>query len=289
MTARLIAFVSVAALILGVEPLARAAVQPTFSARVEGVRVDALVTDNNRPVLGLRAADFELRDNGVLQKIELVSLDRLPLNIVLALDLSLSVEGERLERLRRASHALLTSAKQEDRTGLVTFSETVTLKCALSTDPRCLRDALSTVKPGGQTSLIDGTYAAMVLGESEPGRSLVMVFSDRFDTASWLSSARVVDTARRTDLVVYGVMASPGQSRFLRDLSDATGGRMLRGDGDEDLSAVFVKILDEFRQRYVLTYTAEGVAGPGWHALQVRVKRRGTIVKARPGYQVDPR
>ena len=289
MTARLFAFALVVATALGIEALVRAAVQPNFSVRVEGVRVDALVTDNNRPVLGLGASDFELRDNGVPQSIQLVSLDRLPLNIVLALDVSISVEGERLERLRRAGHALLASARADDRTGLVTFSETVTLKCALSTDARCLQDALSTVQSGGQTSLIDGTYAAMVLGESEPGRSLVMVFSDRFDTASWLSSARVVDTAKRTDVVVYGVMASPGQSRFLRDLSDTTGGRMLRGDGNEDLSAVFVKILDEFRQRYVLAYTPRGVAGSGWHALQVRVKKRGATVKTRPGYEVDPR
>ena len=289
MTAWLIGFASVVAIALGVEPTARAADQPTFSARVEGVRVDALVTDNNRPVMGLRAADFELRDKGVLQSIELVSLDTLPLNIVLAFDLSQSVEGERIERLRRASHALLAGVKADDRTGLVTFSEAVTMKCALSTDARCLRDALSTVEPGGHTSLVDGTYAAMILGESEPGRSLVMVFSDRFDTASWLSSTRVVDTAKRTDVVVYGVMASPGQSRFLRDLSDTTGGRMLRGDGNDDLSAVFVKILDEFRQRYVLAYTPQGVAGSGWHALQVRVKKRGATVKTRPGYEVDPR
>jgi VWFA-related protein len=289
MTIRLIAFTSVAALALGIEPLARAAVQPAFSARVEGVRVDALVTDNDRPILGLRAADFELRDNGVLQSIELVTLDTLPLNLVLAFDLSQSVEGERVERLRRAGHALLDGVKTDDRTGLVTFSETVTLKCALSTDARCLRDALATVKPGGQTSLIDGTYAAMIVGESEPGRSLVMVFSDRFDTSSWLSASRVVETAKRTDVVVYGVMASPGQSRFLRDLSETTGGRMLRGDGDEDLAAVFVKILDEFRQRYVLTYSPRGVSEPGWHALSVRVKRRGAVVRVRPGYQVDPR
>jgi hypothetical protein len=44
MKTRLIAFASVAAIAFGVEPLARAAIQPTFSARVEGVRVDALVT-----------------------------------------------------------------------------------------------------------------------------------------------------------------------------------------------------------------------------------------------------
>jgi hypothetical protein len=89
--------------------------------------------------------------------------------------------------------------------------------------------------------------------------------------------------------VVYGVMAAPGESRFLRDLSETTGGRLLRGDGNQDLAGVFIKVLDEFRQRYVLTYTPKGVPGIGWHELSVRVKRRGVSVKARPGYQADPR
>jgi len=43
-------------------------------------------------------------------------------------------------------------------------------------------------------------------------------------------------------------------------------------------------ILQEFRQRYLISYTPRGVAKDGWHKLDVRVKRGGTV-KARPGYQ----
>ena len=39
--------------------------QPTFSSRVEGVRVDVLVTDSSRkPLRGLSPSDFIIRDNG---------------------------------------------------------------------------------------------------------------------------------------------------------------------------------------------------------------------------------
>ncbi len=40
-----------------------------IQGRVAAVRVDALVTDGRRPVTGLTAANFELRDNGVVQTI----------------------------------------------------------------------------------------------------------------------------------------------------------------------------------------------------------------------------
>ena len=39
-----------------------------FRSGVDAVRVDALVVDGRRPVAGLTAEDFELRDTGVLQR-----------------------------------------------------------------------------------------------------------------------------------------------------------------------------------------------------------------------------
>ena len=54
---------------------------------------------------------------------------------------------------------------------------------------------------------------------------------------------------------------------------------------DDDLSAVFRSILDEFRYRYLITYTPAHVAKDGWHKLEVKVNRAGARVKARPGYQ----
>ena len=52
-----------------------------------------------------------------------------------------------------------------------------------------------------------------------------------------------------------------------------------------DLSAAFLKILDEFRQRYLISYSPTGVSKNGWHRLDVRVKGRRVTVKSRAGYQ----
>ena len=65
-----------------------ASLDQTFRSRAEGVRVDVLVMQNGHPVRDLRAADFELRDEGVPQKIALADVDKIPLNVVLVLDSS---------------------------------------------------------------------------------------------------------------------------------------------------------------------------------------------------------
>ena len=65
--------------------LASATEQPSFRSSTVGVRVDVLVTDGRRPVENLQATDFELRDNGITQAIELLESTEVPLNVVLAL------------------------------------------------------------------------------------------------------------------------------------------------------------------------------------------------------------
>jgi hypothetical protein len=55
-------------------------------------------------------------------------------------------------------------------------------------------------------------------------------------------------------------------------------------ESTKNLSAVFLEMLDEFRQRYVVGYSPAGVPIDGWHKLTVRVKGRDAAVKARPGY-----
>src|SRR5687768_4111397 len=97
----------------------------TFTSRVDAVRVDVLVTADGQPVNGLRAADFEIRDNGVPQRVDLVSFEEIPLNVVLALDMSGSLTQEGLEHLTRAGHAILEGLEKDDRAALITFSHAV--------------------------------------------------------------------------------------------------------------------------------------------------------------------
>jgi VWFA-related protein len=263
-----------------------AAQQPTFSSRVDAIRVDVLVSDRGQIVRGLGPQDFEVRDEGVLQEVDLVSLEELPLNVVLGLDISESVTGERLDHLRRAGDALLQRLAGDDRAALLTFSHVVRLRHELTSDISRIRQALAEVNPSGLTSLVDGTSGAIALAGSEVGRSLLIVFSDGVDTASFLSPSAVLQSARRSDVVVYGVaMRSRIEPTFLRELGKLTGGAVLEIESTRDLSQTFLRILDEFRQRYILSFSPRGVSQTGWHRLGVRVKGRRATVNARAGYQ----
>jgi VWFA-related protein len=268
-----------------VASVAVVAQQPTFTSRLDAVRVDVLVTDNGRPVQGLVPDDFVVLDNGAPQKVDLAIYETLPVNMVLALDHSRSVTGERLAQLQDAARAVLKGLAPRDQAALITFSHRVALQQALTHDAGAVATAIDTAKPGGQTALFDGVYAALLAGVEDPARNLVLVFSDGIDTASWLKPAQILETAKRSDAVVYALSPKDaGSLSFLHDLAEQTGGSALQVDSLKELSARFVAILDEFRHRYLLSYAPATASAPGWHRLEVRVKNRRATVKARPGY-----
>jgi VWFA-related protein len=258
-----------------------------FSAKIEAVRVDVLVTEreNGPAVVGLGPADFEVFDNGTPQQVDLVSFEQIPLNVILAFDMSDSVAGSRLEHLRAAGGAVIGALRADDQAALVTFSHLVVLGSGLTKDAPVVRQALEDTVGTGETALVDGTFAAIMLGESDAGRALVIVFSDGVDTASWLTDTAVLDAAKRSDAVVYGVSTrSRAKPEFLRDVTSFTGGRLFEVERTANLGAIFLSVLEEFRHRYLLSYTPRNVAADGWHRLEVRLKGRRATVKARPGY-----
>jgi VWFA-related protein len=221
----------------------------------------------------------------VLQQVDLVSFDEVPLNVILTLDMSDSVAGERLDHLRTAGAALLAGLKKDDHAALVTFSHVVALGAPLTRDAVRIERALETAAASGDTALVDGTYAAITLGESDAGRALIIVFSDGVDTASWLTADAVLNAAKRSDAVVYAVSArSRLKPEFLRDVTSLTGGRLFEVEKTAALGEIFVRMLEEFRRRYLVSYVPRGVEKNGWHRLDVRVKGRQSHVNARPGY-----
>jgi VWFA-related protein len=256
---------------------------PTFRTGVEAVRVDVLVSRGGRPVTGLTAADFELRDEGVVQQIDHAGFEDIPLNVVLALDASSSVAGAPAEHLRAASHGLVERLLPEDQAALVTFGDAVVVRSSLTRDRTVIREAIDALVPFGDTSLIDASHTAMLIGESQPGRGLVIVFSDGVEVTSYLNARAVLDTAKRSDAVVYGVSLKT-YGPFLKDLTEASGGELFDIQSPAELDAAFAKVLDQFRHRYLVSYTPRGVTRGGWHRLQVRVKQGGATVRARPGY-----
>lgn len=259
--------------------------EQAFRSGIEAVRLDVLVLDGGEPVRGLRAADFDVRDNGVLQDVDRVSFEQIPLNVVLTLDMSGSLETDRLAQLQGAAGALLDGLRDGDQAALVTFSHMVVQRSALTKDIGEVRAAVGMMKAFGYTALVDGAFAGMMLAQSDPDRALEVVFSDGIDTASWLRPAAVIDAAKRSDTVVYCVFAGGRRAPpFLRDLSTFTGGQVFENPDIAALRPTFTRILAEFRQRYLVTYSPRDVAPGGWHQLRVSVRGRKAIVKARPGY-----
>jgi len=275
------AFCCFALLIAGAAvPLAQ-----TFRSRADAVRVDVLVAQNGHPVRGLRASDFELRDEGVLQKIALADVDKIPLSVVLVLDSSASLAGQPMEFLRSAAGGLVNALTPPDRAALVSFNHAVAIRSEPSTDRGPILSELEALEAKSTTSLIDGVAAGLAFSDPRGGRVLTVVFSDGVDTSSWLGPASVFKVADRADAVVYGVVTEGGRrDSFLPKLTSATGGRVLEIPSVDKLSEAFASVLDEFRTRYILAYTPTGVPAPGWHKIQVTVKGRRVTVDARRGY-----
>jgi VWFA-related protein len=263
--------------------------QATFSTRRETVRVDVLVTENGRPVRNLAAADFEVLDSGVPQQVDFVSFAQLPLTVAIALDASTSISAEALEHLRDGGRAVLANVKADDQVALVTFTDAVNVRERPTSNADRVRSALARIEPSrrlsGGTALIDACYTAVTLLDGDAGRGLVLAFTDGVDTSSWLPGDRVLQAARRSNAVVYAVSTSPlPKGLFLRELSDATGGGAIEITSTDAVRAAFVRILDEFRQRYLVSFSPANVPASGWHPLTVRVKNRKVDVKARAGY-----
>jgi VWFA-related protein len=235
------------------------------------------------------------------------------LNLILGFDTSGSVAGERLHYLLEAGNSLLGGLQPPDRVALLSFASRVRLLAPLTPSRQQIHGALSRLKAEGATSLRDATFAALALREDDPGRTLVLIFSDGADTSSWLRAAPVIEAAKRTDAVVYAVaiadrqvhvlMTTPTRSglamgaitqqtttiveeagKFLENVTEETGGRVLFASANSDLRVTFEKTLAEFRDRYVLSYVPTGVSTSGWHRLEVKLKGKSGKVIARRGY-----
>lgn len=269
-----------------------AAQRPVFRSSVEVVRIDVSVMNGVTPVLGLTSDNFEITDNGITQTIASVSLDTVPLNLMLLFDVSASLSGDPLQDLIEAGHGLVRSLRPEDSVALMTFSEPIRLAVPLSMQRDTLTRELNSLKAGGDTSLHDAVFLALQLRPNDAdARPVLLVFSDGRDTASWLTTDQLLEAARRSGVVIHVVELVNNLVRpnpFMFDLASAAGGRRWSATSSRDLRALFGRVLNELRARYLLTYYPAGVPRDGWHDLKVSLKSAQGDVTARPGYFVGP-
>ncbi len=282
-----------AALALGLSPdeYGERIPRTQFSTRVEAVRVDVLVTNRGRLVEGLTAEDFQLRDEGVLQRIDVVDQQVEPLNVICLVDTADTLRtSSQFYDLINAGAGLVDRLQPRDRIALIAFSNRIRILSPPTTDHPYITSLLRALSPGGVSSLRDAVFAALVFRQLDRGRTLLIVFSSGWASFGYVRRPQLLDAARRTDAVAYAVtyrqdgISSRKYGPLLDAIAEETGGRVLIAREASGLTAAFVNILSEFRSRYVLAYVPTGVAPGGWHRLDVRLKNRGGEIKARRGY-----
>jgi VWFA-related protein len=297
---------------------------PRFAAAVEAVYVDALVARGGAPVAGLAARDFEVKDDGVLQAVELVNEESVPFAVVLVFDVSGSVQGEKLGALQAAGSAFLDTLRPASQIALVSFSDDIVLLAPTGSDREVVRHGLAAMRAEGPSAVLDALYAG--LGLWGRARTLVVLFSDGEDNMSWLSADDVRRAAERSNALVHAigflphahkvsggaeaevaavgpgrlVSARPGpvdparleteEPRYVRELrqiAEATGGRFWGAESIARIREAFTDVAAEVNARYVLRFEPKGARRPGWHRLDVRLlRRRKGTVRARHGYYV---
>jgi len=272
----------VAALLLG--PAAQQ--RPVFPAQVQAVHLDVFVGHRGQPVEGLTARDFDVRDDGVRQRVELLDAHLLPLRVLLVLDTSGSLGRHRLRELSGAAVSLAAALGPADEAELLPFDHELSLLPVA--DAEAVGRALKRLRPSGGTALWDAVFAGLLW--AGPERSLVVVLTDGADNMSWLDGRDVLEVARRSSAVLQGVAIGgenpESRSSYLRTLRracEATGGHLWTAPHAEDLQATFARILEAMQHRYLLRFEPSDQR-PGWHEIEVRVRGAKGSVKARPGY-----
>jgi hypothetical protein len=109
-------------------------------------------------------------------------------------------------------------------------------------------------------------------GLNETAHRAAVLHSDVVTVATSIATPSGAEAGAQTRGVIGDGTGMRGGQRLHWELARAV------------LTYVQLEILQEFRRRYLITFTPTGVARAGWHKLDVRVKRSGTRVQARSGY-----
>jgi VWFA-related protein len=192
--------------------IAAGAQQPVFHADADTVSIYATVVDGSgRLVVDLTRGDFDVFDNGRRRDLTVFANDVQPITIVVMLDRSGSV-AKNFELVQRATEVFIRQLLPADRARLGSFSSRIQIDPAGFTSDRAelVRILHENLQPAGPTPLWEAANAALSALAAEPGRRVVLVFTDGKDTPGWLGTpgTSFEDVRRRAqvdDVMVYGV------------------------------------------------------------------------------------
>ncbi len=264
----------------------------------------------------LRREDFALFEDGVKQEITHFSQDKLPLSILLLLDLSASVKPV-IEEIRNGALQALRQLRAEDEVAVMAFADKTELLHEFTKDRQAAIAQVSRVLEkrfvGVGTSLHTALYEAalqMDKAANPLSRRVIIAVTDNIATMHRFTNPTIAEVNERLlehSSVVCGLVVGGGNSKtlniFLRDRKDVynwkvkvddfaepTGGEVMVAD-TRDVNQKLAEMINHLRVRYSIGYAPNRASSDGSFRrvnlalLPDALKREGDIViKTRKGY-----
>ena len=262
----------------------------TERVRADAVLVPTIVRADGEFVRGLKRQDFEVFEDGVRQPLGSVISEEAPLDLVLAVDISGSME-DALPDVKEAVRTLLSRLRPGDAATILGFNDNTFLVTERETDAAARERAVALLTSWGGTSLYDATVRALELVSREWGRKGVVIFSDGDDQNSLTGRDTALARVQASDAMVYTVGFGAGGTvpqlrASLEGYARATGGRAFFPRSRADLDRAFDEVVTELANQYVLSYSPLRSNDDGtWRSIDVQVRKGKYEVRARQGYR----
>ncbi|HZY63849.1 MAG TPA: VWA domain-containing protein [Edaphobacter sp.] len=279
--------------------------------RVETRLVNVAVNvmdEHGAPVAGLTQNDFQIAEDGKPQKIAFFEKESsTPLSIVLAIDASESVFGNKRLELNAARQFINSLLRDQDELDLIDFADTVREIVSFTNQKKQIERGLNELQPGDETALYDAIYlGSQRLAETrqDAGRRRVLVLiTDGVDTKG-VRYEQALEQAQRAGAMIYPLIIVPvaadagrntGGEHALIQMAHDTGGKYYYVESPRDLKASFAHLSDDLRTQYVLGYYAPQAKkrDSSFRTISVQMKdpalRGKYVLRYRTGYYADTR
>ena len=257
---------------------------------VDVVQITAVVTERGRFVSGLQQSQFKLLEDGVTQKIGHFSSEGSPLEIVVAIDVSESMT-QAMPQLKNSVKKFLSALGPKDQVTITAFNDNMFTLTKRETNAQQRQRAVDRLTPWGGTALYDVIIRGVQQLSKQPGRRVLVVFSDGDDRTSHSTIHAVEQAVRANDATLFMVAIGRGVREAalksgIEKLVELSGGRSLFVERSEQLDEPFAEILEELSNQYIVGYESTNTKrNGGWREVKLEIPGTGYEVRARQGYR----
>jgi Ca-activated chloride channel family protein len=259
------------------------------AVRVEVTQVTAVVHERGRFIKGLPASAFRLREDNVVQKITHFSAEGSPLELVIAVDVSQSMT-QAMPQLKTSVKKFLSALGPNDQVTLTAFNDNMFTLTRRDTTPAQRVRAVDRLAPWGGTALYDVIVKGLQQLSKQPGRRVLVVFSDGDDKSSHATLQAVEQAVRSSDATLFMVALGSGVRNVkikssIDRLVEMSGGRALFVERSDQLDGPFAEIVEELSNQYLIGYESTNAKRDGaWRAITIELPDHRYSVRARQGY-----